>query len=100
MSEEKLKDYVENKIYTYMFKAKNFSKNDMDFVNTYCKERYDNNRKLMILDLIKYKEDNVLFNIVNEKINFIYERMLEYHREDNEDEEPIKKGWAGLGNKK
>ena len=47
---EELKDYIEDRIRKYTFHAKNFSKEDMDFVDTFCKDCYDNNRKLMVLD--------------------------------------------------
>jgi len=95
MSEDKnIKEYVENKIVKITFKAKNFTQGEIDFVDEYCKARYDNNRKLMILDLIRYKEENVLFELLNEKINYLYDQI------NSKKEEPKKEkkvSWKGFG---
>lgn len=55
------------------FHAKGFSIDEMKSVDEYCKKIYGNNRKLMIFDLIRYKDDNTAVTILNDKINFIYD---------------------------
>ena len=75
MSEEikndKLKNFVEERILRYTFHAKNFSKEDMDRVDEYCKANFGNDRKKMILTLITMMEDNVNIKLLNDKINFV-----------------------------
>jgi hypothetical protein len=98
MSEENIdmKEYVEDKIIKYLFKAKNFSKEEMDFVDEYCKERYDNNRKLMLLDLIRYKEENLAFALLYERILQLEELILENKKAKEEPEKKKKVSWKGL----
>lgn len=105
MSEkENIKEYVEDKIIKYTFWAKNFNKEDMDYVDAYCKKVYDNNRKLMILDLIRYKEENIPLILLNNKINLIYEDLhnrvskLEIKKEEPK-VEVKKKVWKGFSDK-
>lgn len=99
MSDE-IKEYVEKKIRTYWFEAKNFKKEEMDFVDTFCKENYDNNRRLMILDLIRYKEENLPILIFNDKINFIYKELhdrlskLETKKEELKEQKKVWKGFS------
>ncbi len=69
MSDEKLKDYVEEKIWAYTFHAKNFSKEDMDRVDKYCKEHFGNDRKKMILTLISMVEGNTLIKTIDNKLD-------------------------------
>lgn len=93
----KLKDYVDSKIIKYTFYARDFTKTDIDFVNTFCKEFYNDDRKLMILDLIRYKADNMALNILNEKIDFIYNDLLNRidNKEHIEDKKPnVFKGFS------
>ncbi len=95
----KLDKYVENKIYRLNFVAKNFTKEDMDCVDSFCKARYDNNRKLMILDLIRYKEENIPLTILNDKLNLMYSELSSLIKiSEPEVKEEVKKKsvWGGL----
>lgn len=100
VDKERLDKYVEDKIHRYFFVAKNFTSKDMEYVDSYCKERYDNNRKVMILDLIRNKEENIILNMLNEKINFVYNDLLEKYNQINpkieKEEKPKKKVWKGF----
>jgi hypothetical protein len=104
MEEKKLDKYVEEKIRKLVFVAKNFTLEDMEYVDTYCKERYDNNRKVMILDLIKYKEEQLPFILLNEKMNFLFNdlnkklKMLE--KKEEKEEEPKPRKWKGFATSK
>jgi len=98
--EKTMKEYVEEKIERYTFHAKNFTKDDMRYVDEYCKKFYDNNRKLMILDLIRYKSENSAVILLDEKINFIYEDLYNRIQElkPREKKEEVKKReWKGFG---
>ena len=94
-----IKEHVEGIIEKHTFRAKNFTINDMEYVDNFCKEFYDNNRKLMIMDLIRYKAENSAVLILDEKINFIYDelhnKIQEIKQKDNV--VPIKKEWKGFG---
>ena len=98
MSRNDINDYVENRIKKFWFVAKNFKKEDMDFVDEFCKEHYDNNRKVMILDLIRYKNENTPLMLLNEKINFIYQELNTQIQKLTSKEDKIepKKIWKGF----
>lgn len=99
---EKIKEYVESKIKRYTFIAKNFKQEDMNLVDDFCKMNYDNNRKIMILDLIRYKSENIPINLLNDKINFIYNDLLEKIdiKKEKIKEKPKENKWKGFGDKK
>ena len=111
MSDDKktnIKDYVENKIGRFTFHAKNFDKDEMDRVDEYCKRYYGNDRKKMILTLITLVENNVLYNILNDKVellteNFIRELEKVYKlvkpNKEQEETEPSRVSWKGFGDK-
>lgn len=107
MSEDKkeIKDYIESKILKYTFHAKNFTKEDMDKVDTYCKNGFGNDRKKMILTLITMVEDNVKIKLLNDKFELfatnvanefdkVYKLVEEYKL--TEKKSKPKKGWVGL----
>ena len=91
--------YVEDKITKITLKAKNFSVEEMEAVDDYCKKIYDNNRKLMILDLIRYKEENLALNLLDDKLNFLFQ---EVQKLQGKKEEPGKKkvSWKGFSGEK
>ncbi len=98
MMSEDMNDYVESKIRKYNFFAKNFSKEDMNIVDTYCKDYYDNNRKLMIMDLIRYKEENIPITLLNDKINMVFETLSDKikKQEVKEEKKPKISKWKGF----
>lgn len=93
-----LAEHVEEKIIRYMFMAKNFTKDEMDFVDRYCKEMYGNNRKLMIMDLIRYKEENLPLVLINEKVDYLFQVINNKDSEDEQKQEhkKVKGSWKGL----
>lgn len=103
---EELKDYIEDRIRKYTFHAKNFSKEDMDFVDTFCKDCYDNNRKLMVLDLIKNKISKSEITILDDKLDY-FAKFMSINLEtifkaldELKEKEPEKKKkvpWKGFG---
>lgn len=100
---ERIDEFVEEKILKITFRAKNFSKEEMDTVDEYCKENYDNNRKLMVLDLIRYKEENIPIIILNDKINFLYEKLnikIKSLEKEPDVSEKDKKTWKGFSESK
>ena len=100
MSEEDktLKEYVESKIEKWTFKAKDFSIEELNVVDEYCKQNYGNNRKLMIMDLIRYKDENVAIFLLNDKINYLYEEVQSLKGTENKVEEKKKYEWKGFSN--
>ena len=72
----------------------------MDYVDEFCKLNYDNNRKVMILDLIRYKEENMATILLNEKINVIYKELsnrIDDLTPKKEVKEKKKVAWKGFG---
>ena len=106
-----LKEKIEEKIVKYTMYAKNFSKKEYWDIDKYCKENYDNNRRQMILDLIRYKNDDFKMKMLDDKIILIYnefntrlEKLEEYLINNlNQKEQPkeVKKRprWEGFGGK-
>jgi len=106
MSNEKkteMAEYVEEQITRFLFKAKNFTIDELNYVDNFCKEFYDNNRKLMILDLIRYKTENSAVILLDEKINNLYdyfENKINNLKEENKiEDKENKKSWKGFGDK-
>ena len=108
MDEKKtnMKEYVEDKIFTYTFHAKNFSKEDMALVDDYCKIHYGNDRKKMILTLITLVENNVAVSLLDDKMNLfatqVFDEIDNINKQlnitDNKEEKP-RVGWKGFGDK-
>lgn len=108
MSEDKvlpLKKYVDDKIMRYTFRAKNFDQVEMDRVDDYCKLHFGNDRKKMILTLISQAEGNLLYNMLNDKIDLLGANMVNqldniYKELDinNNKETPVEKksSWKGF----
>lgn len=71
MSEDKteLAEEVERRITKYTLKAKNFTEDELNKVDEFCKLHFGNDRKKMILTLITLFEDDTKINVLNEKIN-------------------------------
>lgn len=96
-------DYIEDKISKYMFKAKNFTKEEMDRVDEYCKLNYGNDRKKMILTLIHLVENHLIVNLLDEKINYISTELLNRIEELEKKISPNEKksgkiSWKGFSN--
>ena len=97
-----LKKYVDEKITKYTFHAKNFDKEEMDRVDAYCKKYYGNDRKKMILTLITMVENNVLYNILNDKVELLTQRVIDELDKvyklvkPKEDKEDKKSSWKGF----
>jgi len=104
-----MKEYVEDKIMKYTFHAKNFSKEDMERVDEYCKKHYGNDRKKMILTLITLVEDNIAIKILDDKMNLFassvfteLDNINKQINQDNNKKEKVesKAAWKGFGDKK
>ncbi len=98
-----MKTYVEDKIFTYTFHAKNFSKEDMKRVDEYCKAHYGNDRKKMLLTLITLVEDNVAVKLIDDKLNLLASTVFKELDNINKEitpenkEKPKRPSWKGFG---
>lgn len=100
MVKETLKSHVENKIFKgYMIISK-LSTDEFKYIDEFCKYNFENNRRLMVLALIKHYEDNVAVNLLDDKLALVYESIntrLENLEQGNITKEPIKKNtWKGF----
>ena len=107
-----LKEKVESKIIKYTMYAKNFNKKEYWDTDKYCKEHYNDNRRQMILDLIRYKEEDFKIKMLDDKIILLYNdfdtriRKIEDYlitvlKENNQlTEEKKKPTWKGFGDNK
>ena len=109
-----LKKHVEGKIFQkkqYMIIG-NLEPDEFTLIKRYCEDKYDGNRKLMILDLINYKNGETPLRIFDDKITLIYnefsDRLIKMEtafgammNHSQQEEEPVKKTratWKGFDN--
>lgn len=103
-----IKEFVDSRILKLTLKAKNFSKEEMDFVDAYCKLHFGDDRRKMILTLITMVESNHNIKLLDDKyeaemINLYDELDKVYERlnalDDKKEERPKKMSWKGFGDK-
>ena len=70
-----LTEHVESKIIKTTLHIKNFSSDELKLIDTYCKKKYDNNRRQMILDLIRQDEHDIFHQIIDDKMMLIYDNL-------------------------
>ena len=111
MTKQKLQDYVEEKIFKNYMVIGNININEFKIIDDFCKEHYDDNRKRMLLDLIKDRQENISTILLDDKITLIYDTLLtriEYlektlnilHEDKIEPKQEIKKPtWKGFSKK-
>ena len=112
-NDKDLQSFVEDKIMRITFRAKNFSKEEMDRVDKYCKLHFGNDRKKMVLGLITMMENNTMIDTLNKRMDGITDAIgqelnniynILNHKEDKKEEpdkeEPKKKkvSWKGFTN--
>ncbi len=98
-----LKSHVEKKIFKgYMIVSK-LSEEEFKYIDDFCKYNFEDNRRLMILALIKHYHDNIAVNLLDDKLALIYEHLndrLENIENGNTNTEPKKRPtWEGFKTK-
>ena len=73
---EKLQDYVEDKIFKGYMVVGNLKLDEFKIIDEFCKEHYDDNRKRMLLDLIRDRQENISTILLDDKITLIYEFLI------------------------
>lgn len=103
-NENTLKKHVEGKIFKGYMVISNLSEEEFKFIDGYCKNNFSDNRKRMILSLLKYN-GGIALELLDDKLALIYEDLnarllkLEFNDalETEELEEAAKKNtWKGF----
>ena len=74
--DKRLKTYVEGKIFKNYMVVGNLSITEFKTIDDYCKEKFNDSRKQMVLSLIKYQEGDTNTRILDDKITLIYNNLL------------------------
>ena len=76
VNDDKLKKYVEGKIFKNYMVIGNLSIDEFKEIDEYCKEYFNDNRKIMVSSLINYHKGDTTSRILDDKITLIYNNLL------------------------
>jgi len=73
MSAKTLKSHVEGKIFKGYMIISNLSEEEFKLIDDYCKNNFEDNRRQMILNLIRYYDGDTAVRLLDDKLFLIYE---------------------------
>ena len=76
VNDDKLKKYVEEKIFKNYMIIGNITIDEFKDIDAYCKEYFNDNRKLMVTSLINYHKGDTTSRILDDKITLMYNNLL------------------------
>ena len=77
MDEDKrtLSKYVEGKIFKGYMAVSRLSEEEFSIIDVFCKENFHDNRRRMILELIKEYNNNTAVRLLDDKLYLIYDDL-------------------------
>jgi len=72
---ETLKSHVEGKIFKGYMIIGNLKEEEFKLIDEYCKNNFEDNRRQMILNLIRYYDGDTSVRLLDDKLLLIYEDL-------------------------
>jgi len=72
---ETLKSHVESKIFKGYMIIGNLTQEEFKVIDDYCKLNFEDNRRQMILNLLRYYDGDTAVKLLDDKLYLIYEEL-------------------------